>query len=59
MATKVVSSAIIVAPPENLWGPIQAIRQEHDKAYERWMPHINLIYPFYHSRPSFQTLLFI
>ena len=21
-------------------------RSEHDKAYERWMPHINLIYPY-------------
>lgn len=25
---------------------IQAIRSKYDKAYPRWMPHINLIYPF-------------
>ena len=25
---------------------IQAIRQKHDPAYERWMPHINFCFPF-------------
>jgi 2'-5' RNA ligase len=33
-------------PEENLWGPIQEIRSIYDKSYERWMPHVNLIYPF-------------
>jgi len=36
-------------PPENVWDPIQAIRKDHDKAYKRWMPHVNLIYPFIES----------
>jgi len=43
---KIVQSAIVIAPPEALWGPIQEIRKVHDKAYPRWMPHVNLIYPF-------------
>jgi len=33
-------------PPKEIWEPIQAIRKVHDKAYSRWMPHINLVYPF-------------
>ena len=35
-------SAVILMPPKELWAPIQAIRSVHDKAYERWMPHINM-----------------
>jgi 2'-5' RNA ligase len=30
-----------------VWGPIQAIRERHDRQFQRWMPHINLLYPFY------------
>ncbi|GAQ83573.1 RNA ligase/cyclic nucleotide phosphodiesterase [Klebsormidium nitens] len=44
---KVHKSAICIVPPEELWGPIQDIRRVHDKHYKRWMPHINLIYPFW------------
>jgi len=43
---KVVTSAIVVMPPADLWEPIQEIRSKHDKAYARWMPHINMAYPF-------------
>ena len=39
-------TALCIIPPEHLWEQIQAIRSVHDKAYPRWMPHINLIYPF-------------
>jgi hypothetical protein len=35
-----------IIPPEYVWGPIQAIRQEHDSEVGRWMPHITLIYSF-------------
>jgi len=42
----VVKSALIIMPPESTWGPIQDIRKLHDKAYPRWVPHINLLYPF-------------
>jgi 2'-5' RNA ligase len=39
-------TALCLIPPENVWEQIQSIRSVHDKAYARWMPHINLIYPF-------------
>ncbi|UJR22209.1 hypothetical protein I4U23_025273 [Adineta vaga] len=39
-------TALCLIPPENVWSQIQSIRSVHDKAYPRWMPHINLIYPF-------------
>lgn len=45
-ALPVYQSALIVAPPEGLWGPIQAIRRQHDRHLERWMPHVNLLYGF-------------
>jgi len=43
---KAVTTAVVVIPPESMWDGIQAIRQKYDKAYERWMPHINLSFPF-------------
>ena len=39
-------SAIVISPPKDQWLQIQQIREKEDKAYQRWMPHINLIYPF-------------
>lgn len=45
-ATKTVRSAVVVIPPEDLWTPIQALRQRHDRHYRRWMPHITLLYPY-------------
>lgn len=39
-------SAVVLIPPEDLWGPIQAIRQQNDKNIHRWMPHITLVYGF-------------
>jgi len=41
-----IQTALCLIPPENVWEQIQSIRSIHDKAYPRWMPHINLIYPF-------------
>lgn len=43
---KSVYSAIAIIPPEEIWGPIQAIRSRYDRRYTRWMPHITLIFPF-------------
>jgi RNA 2',3'-cyclic 3'-phosphodiesterase len=40
-------TAMCLLPPEKYWQEIQSIRSIHDKAYRRWMPHINLIYPFF------------
>jgi len=44
-----VKSALCVIPPHEIWPPIQAIRKTSDKSYIRWMPHINLFFPFYES----------
>eukprot|EP01125_Pyxidicula_operculata_P012345 TRINITY_DN4051_c0_g1_i1.p1 TRINITY_DN4051_c0_g1~~TRINITY_DN4051_c0_g1_i1.p1 ORF type:complete len:363 (-),score=78.33 TRINITY_DN4051_c0_g1_i1:134-1222(-) len=44
--SKVVTSAVVIIPPEDQWKQVQEIRAKHDKAYGRWMPHINLLYPF-------------
>ncbi|CAF0904651.1 unnamed protein product [Didymodactylos carnosus] len=44
--SKTYKTAICIIPPEKFWEKIQNIRSIHDKAYKRWMPHINLIYPF-------------
>ncbi|KUJ18691.1 uncharacterized protein LY89DRAFT_732244 [Mollisia scopiformis] len=35
----------IVAPPQ-FRTEIDSLRKIHDKAYERWDPHINVLYPF-------------
>jgi len=43
---KVVTSAIVVVPPRELWPQLQVIREQFDKSYIRWPPHVNLIYPF-------------
>ena len=40
------TSAVVICPPSSQWGPIQEIRSFNDKSYARWMPHINLLYPF-------------
>jgi RNA 2',3'-cyclic 3'-phosphodiesterase len=39
-------TAIAAIPPSECWEPIQAIRRVHDRQAGRWMPHINLLYPF-------------
>lgn len=41
-----VKSALALIPPESCWPLIQCIRKNYDPSYTRWMPHINLIYPF-------------
>jgi 2'-5' RNA ligase len=46
MPARTHQSALAVVPPEEVWGPIQAIRRRHDRQVHRWMPHINLLYPF-------------
>jgi poly(A) polymerase len=39
-------AAVVLIPPEELWGPIETMRSQHDRNYERWMPHVTLLYPF-------------
>ncbi len=45
---KAFHTACCIIPPKELWDPIQRIRSVHDSAYQRWMPHINLMFPFVH-----------
>jgi 2'-5' RNA ligase len=40
------NSACCIIPPEELWESIETIREQHDKSFGRWMPHINLSWPF-------------
>lgn len=39
-------TAVVVIPPEDAEEPIQRIRRKYDKKIDRWMPHLNLLYPF-------------
>ncbi|OJJ15621.1 hypothetical protein BKI52_37700 [marine bacterium AO1-C] len=39
-------SAIVLIPSQEVWEPIQQIRQKYDSKVDRWMPHITLIYGF-------------
>ncbi len=39
-------TAVVIIPPDELWGPIQGVRKRYDKKFDRWMPHLNLLYPF-------------
>ena len=45
-SAKTHKTAVVVIPPDHLWGPIQRLRKQHDRQYRRWMPHITLLYPF-------------
>ncbi|MEV4510456.1 RNA repair domain-containing protein [Dactylosporangium sp. NPDC049525] len=40
------TSALVLRPPPAVWAPLQAIRAAHDPSFQRWMPHVNLVYGF-------------
>lgn len=40
------TTAVVLIPPEEVWEPIQALRRVYDRNFDRWMPHITLLYPF-------------
>lgn len=46
MPPKTHRTSVVVIPPQEVWEPIQAIRRQHDRQIHRWMPHVNLLYPF-------------
>jgi 2'-5' RNA ligase superfamily len=39
-------TALCVVPPLSYCREVDKLRELYDKAYGRWPPHINLIYPF-------------
>lgn len=41
-------TALCIIPPQRLWPAINRLRSLNDKAYGKWPPHINLVYPFVH-----------
>eukprot|EP00052_Salpingoeca_macrocollata_P016462 m.132272 g.132272 ORF g.132272 m.132272 type:complete len:192 (+) comp20059_c0_seq1:122-697(+) len=51
---KVFKSTVVVAPDAEqdaeFFAAIQEIRKTHDKAFKRWPPHINMLWPF-HPEP--------
>lgn len=48
-------SSLVVVPVSSIQEPIQTLRRKHDKHFQRWPPHINLIYPFLASPTESQT----
>lgn len=43
MSTNTKSALCVLVPPHE---DLQAVRRQHDQAYDRWPPHINLVFPF-------------
>jgi 2'-5' RNA ligase len=41
--------AICIIPPIDKLSYVQDIRSKYDRAFDRWMPHINLVFPFVES----------
>lgn len=39
-------TAVAFVIPEHLGAEIDSLREVHDRAFHKWRPHINLIYPF-------------
>ena len=56
MPTKTHHTAVAALPPLDAWEPIQAIRRQYDRRIHRWMPHVNLLYPFV-PRAHFATAI--
>ena len=42
-------TALALVPPRALWPRLDRLRALYDKAYPKWPPHANLVYPFVSS----------
>ena len=56
MPNKTHTTAVVLIPSEEIQPPIQDIRRIHDRNFERWMPHITLLYPFV-PQQNFQDVI--
>jgi endonuclease/exonuclease/phosphatase family metal-dependent hydrolase len=45
-ATNSYDTALCLIPPQHVCDEINKLRSLYDKAYEKWPPHVNLVYPF-------------
>lgn len=50
-------TALVILPPEELMNQVQAIRRQHDRAFERWPPHLRICWPFVALRRCFLACL--
>ena len=39
-------TALCIVPPRHIWASVDRLRALYDKGYEKWPPHINVLYPF-------------
>jgi poly(A) polymerase len=39
-------SALVLLPPASAWGPLQRLRARFDPRFERWPPHLTLLFGF-------------
>lgn len=39
-------TALVLLPPEAAWGPVQRLRRAFDDRFDRWPPHVTLLYGF-------------
>lgn len=46
LATTSRNTALCIIPPRSQWPKVDQLRSHYDKAYGKWPPHINLVYPF-------------
>ncbi|KAK1979376.1 endonuclease/Exonuclease/phosphatase [Colletotrichum cereale] len=42
-------TALCLIPPRGQWPSVDRLRFDNDKAYAKWPPHVNLLYPFVKS----------
>lgn len=40
-------SALVILPTKETWPLIEPLREEHDPSFNRWPPHVNVLWPFF------------